>query len=164
MRKIKIRPNTNGDSRVAKEVPTYTQFQVANKDHIYEVSNLMNVFASELSDRGNLHDYTKVSEPYSSMFYRDLCNTIEGRMDFFDGSWSKLHYETLERHHLNRHCPEDVNLFDVIEMLCDCVCAGAARSGSKDKIYDPVISQEILVKAVNNTIQLLKDSIEIVED
>ena len=162
MRKVRIVPNTDGDSRVAKKVPTFEEFMKSNRLHKSDVEDLMKSFAQELSLHGENHDFTKVKEPYASMFYRDLCNTIEGKMDFFDGEWSKLHYEELERHHLNRHAPEDVNLFDVIEMLCDCVCAGAARSGSADKIYDPDIPEEVLVKAVQNTIKLLKDSVEIV--
>ena len=162
MRKVEITPNTNGDSRVAKQAPTFEEFMKANQSHISEVRNMANAFAQHLVWTADSHDFTKVVEPYASMFYRDLCNTIEGKMDFFDGEWSKLHYEELERHHLNRHAPEDVNLFDVIEMLCDCVCAGAARSGSADKIYDPDIPEDVLVKAVQNTIKLLKDSVEIV--
>ena len=94
------------------------------------------------------------------VFYRDMCAVLEGRMDFFDGEWSKLHYEELERHHLKRFCPEDVNLFDVIEMLCDCVCAGMARSGD---IYDIDIPADILTKAVSNTVELMKQQIEVVD-
>lgn len=82
-----------------------------------------------------------------------MCNTIEGRIDFFDGEWSRLHYIELERHHLDRFCPEDVNLIDVIEMICDCVVAGKARSGD---VYDINISDTILQKAVKNTVETLK--------
>lgn len=163
MRTIQIQPNTNGDSRVATHVPTFGEFMNANQSHIQDVKNMMRVFAEELQLTADSHDFTKVTEPYASMFYRDLCNTIEGKMEFFDGEWSTIHYEELERHHLNRCCPEDVSLFDVIEMLCDCVCAGAARSGSTNQIYDPIIPESVLVKAVQNTIKLLKDSIEIVK-
>ena len=161
MRTVEIKPDTNGDSRVASKVPTFEEFMKANQSHISDVKDMTNAFAQELVFRIDSHDHTKVTEPYCSMFYRDLCNTIEGRMKFFDGEWSKIHYEELERHHLNRFCPEDVDIFDVIEMIIDCVCAGAARSGSKDKIYDPVIPEEILTKAVKNTVEYLKDNIEI---
>lgn len=81
-------------------------------------------------------------------------------MDFFDGEWSKIHYEVLERHHLKRHCPDDVNMLDVIEMICDCVAAGMARSG---EVYDVDIPAEVLTKAVKNTVDLLKREIEVVE-
>ena len=156
MRPIKIKPNKNGDSRVADHVPTIEEFSYANRSHKDDVENLMGVFADDIEARGRDHDWTKVKEPYRSMFYRDMCNTIEGRIDFFNGEWSKLHYEKLERHHLNRHCPEDVNLIDVIEMLCDCVVAGKARSGD---VYDITISDTVLQNAVKNTVELLKSHV-----
>ena len=81
-------------------------------------------------------------------------------MNFFDGEWSKLHYQELERHHLKRNCPDDVNLFDVIEMLCDCVAAGMARSGD---VYDVDIPSEVLVKAVSNTSKWLQSRIMVIE-
>lgn len=153
---IKIKPNKNGDSRVADHVPTIEEFSYANRLHKDDVENLMGEFADDIKARGLEHDWTKVKEPYRSMFYRDMCNTIEGRIDFLNGEWSKLHYEKLERHHLNRHCPEDVNLIDVIEMLCDCVVAGKARSGD---VYDITISDTVLQNAIKNTVELLKSHV-----
>ena len=157
---IEIKKHTEGDSRVAKESPTFADFMTANYEHIEDVRNLAEFFASGLIKRAKIHDWTKIKEPYRSMFYRDLCGTIEGRMDFFDGKWSKLHYEELERHHLKRHCPDDVNLIDVIEMVCDCVAAGMARSG---EIYDIDISPDVLTKAVENTAKLLAEECKVVE-
>lgn len=157
---IKINRHTEGDTRVAKEIPTMTDFHSANYDHVEDVKKLARFFSGELVNRVQKHDWTKLDEPYRSMFYRDLCAVMEGRMDFFDGEWSRLHYNELERHHLNRHCPDDVNMFDVIEMICDCVAAGMARSG---EIYDIDIPTDILTKAVKNTVELLKKHIEVVE-
>ena len=157
---IKIKKHTEGDSRVAKEIPTFWAFVDANRDHIKDVRELSSFFATELTKRVAHHDWTKVEEPYESMFYRDLCAVLEGRMDFFDGEWSKLHYNELERHHLKRHCPDDVNMFDVIEMICDCVAAGMARNGD---VYDVNIPEEVLTKAVKNTVELLKEQIQVVE-
>jgi len=157
---IKIKKHTEGDSRVAKEIPTVADFNEANRDHIEDVKRLARFFSGELVDRVLRHDWTKVEEPYRSMFYRDLCGVIEGRMDFFDGKWSQLHYEKLERHHLTRHCPDDVTMLDVIEMICDCVAAGMARSGN---VYDIDIHSDVLQKAVKNTVDLLKEEIEVVD-
>lgn len=78
-----------------------------------------------------------------------------------DGEWAKLHYEELERHHLRRYCPEDVTLIDVIEMLCDCVAAGMARSG---EVYDVDISADVLLKATKNTVEMLKNSVTVVDE
>ena len=93
------------------------------------------------------------------MFYRDMCNTIEGRMKFEDGEWSKFHYAT-ERHHLLRNVPDDVNLIDVIEMIADCVCAGMARSG---EVRPLEIDESILMKAIDNTVKLMAESVELLE-
>ena len=103
-----------------------------------------------INDAGKKHDWTKTHEPYRSNFYRDLCNTIEGRIKFEDGQWNKDHY-ALERHHLLERCPDDVNLIDVIEMICDCVCAGMARSG---EVRDLEISEDILAGAGGGGSQL----------
>ena len=156
---IQIKKHTEGDSRVAKELPTFTDFDNANLDHRNDVTNLISEFIHILSTKSSKHDWTKIKEPYRSMFYRDLCATLEGRMNFMDGEWANIHYNELERHHLKQRCPDDVDLFDVIEMICDCVAAGMARSGD---VYDVDIPAEVLTKAVANTVELLKDQIEVV--
>ena len=118
----------------------------------------MSAFADEIKYRALSHDWSKRIEPHKSVFYRDLCNTIEGRMNFDDGEWCKFHYDN-ERHHLLRRCPDDVNLIDVLEMICDCVCAGMARSGY---VRDLEINAEILDRAVRNTVTLLENAVELV--
>ena len=159
MKKVKIERNTNGDSRVAKSVPDFYKFVDANNLHRADVKAMMNALAEEIQLAGKNHDWTKAEEPYRSNFYRDLCNTIEGRIEFKDGQWNKDHY-TLERHHLLERCPDDVNLIDVLEMICDCVCAGMARSG---EVRDLEISEDILLKAVRNTVEMCKEAV-VLED
>lgn len=154
---IKIKKNTNGDTRVANKVPTMTEFCEANCDHCKDVKVTMYEIASRIRDRGISHDWTKSTEPYMSMFYRDLCDTISGKMKFEDGEWGKEHY-MLERHHLNSRVPDDVNLIDVLEMIADCVCAGMARSGSVRPIE---IDSDVLQKAVKNTADMIESWIEI---
>ena len=155
MNRIIIKRNTNGDTRVAKKIPTFYEFLDANTSHIEDVKNMMGAIAHVISDAGRKHDWTKIKEPYRSNFYRDLCNTIEGRIKFEDGQWNEDHY-ALERHHLLKRCPDDVNLIDVIEMICDCVCAGMARSG---EVRDLKISEDILIKAVKNTVEMCKEAV-----
>lgn len=158
--KVIIERNTNGDSRVAKNCPTFYSFQDANDAHIKDVQNITKNMAKYITYRGEEHDWSKVLDPYMSLFYRELCNTIEGKMDFMDGEWAKLHYEEFERHHLLRHVPDDVNLFDVLEMIADCVAAGLARSG---EVRPLEIDNEILTKAMNNTVKLVESWCEIKE-
>ena len=161
MRTIKIQKNSLGDTRTATRVPTFWEFNDANTMHVTDVKNMMHAIALDLEDRGANHDFTKKDEPHRSLFYRELCAKIEGKMEnFVDGEWYPMHCQT-ERHHLNERCPDDVNLIDVIEMICDCVCAGMARSGEVRPIEIP---SEVLQKAVVNTVETCKASVDLVDD
>lgn len=156
MKPIEIKKNSIGDTRTATRVPTFEEFREANAEHKSDVSRMMSSIAECINKAGRHHDDTKVSEPERSLFYRELCAKIEGKIDSFtDGEWYPIHCKT-ERHHLNEHCPDDVNLIDVLEMICDCVCAGMARSGS---VYPVTIPNEILQKAVENTVNMCIDSV-----
>jgi len=153
--RVFIKRNRNGDTRTADHAPTIEEFDTANSMHRCDVYNMMKAVADEIIRRGDSHDHTKIEEPYRTEFYKDLTATIEGRMNFEDGKWYPEHCK-MERHHLNRYCPDDVDLIDVIEMLCDCVCAGLARSGE----YVPVeLSPDILTKALKNTEKMLINAV-----
>ena len=158
---VKIKKNTNGDSRVADHVPTINEFDIANASHVEDVKNLINEFCKILKIKSSEHDWTKRRDPYRSMFYRDLCATLEGRLpDFMEGEWAQQHYYQNERHHLAVYARPDVDMFDVIEMICDCVAAGMARSG---EVFDVEIPDGVLQRAVNNTVEILKGEVEVVE-
>lgn len=161
MKKVKIKRSTCGDTRTATSTPTFFEFNDSNRMHQGDVEEMMTALATELRNAGANHDFTKTKEPHRSLFYRELCAKIEGKTDSFtDGEWYPMHCKT-ERHHLNEHCPEDVNLIDVIEMICDCVCAGMARTG----VFRPIeISSEILQRAVENTAKMCVDAVEIEEE
>ena len=155
---IVIHKNTNGDSRVAKKEPTINEFRYANEEHIGDVIKIMAVVCEQLKNQARRHDWTKTEEPYQTMFYNDLCKTIRGEMNFIDGEWAHQHYDILERHHLSKNAPDDVNMFDVMEMLCDCAVAGKARN--ENEIYYPTVSDEVLQKAFRNTFDILVNAIE----
>lgn len=157
---VKIKRHTAGDTRVADSVPTITEFKEANTSHISDVIQLMKIITDKLSYAAIRHDYTKTEEPFASLFYRDLCSTIEGGPDFEESEWYNLHCKVYERHHLNTDIPRDVNLIDVLEMICDCVASSAARTG---EISDVDIPAEILMQAVDNTVRLLEANILIEE-
>lgn len=145
--------NTKGDSRTAGTVPALDEFIKANEQHQTDVGNAMRSFADILMNRSDNHDWTKVNDPVlRAMFYKDLCAAVRGEKNFVDGEWYKLHCQ-LERHHLDQNCPDDVTLVDVIEMICDVVCARAARNpGSK---LDVRVDQWILKKAFDNTVAMM---------
>ena len=157
---VKMERNCLGDTRTATHMPTREEFREANWSHKDDVLNLAVAFATELRSRVGNHDWTKVQAPYDEMFYELMKSTIEDGADFMDGEWARLHFDVLERHHLSRHCPSDVTLFDVLEMLFDCVSAGMTRSGS---VYPIEISNEILQKAVSNTVDYLVKHIEVAD-
>ena len=161
MEKVKIKQNKLGDTRTATKIPTFSEFVDSNNLHRRDVKELMDTISIVIGMRGRKHDITKIEEPYKSLFYRELCAKIEGKIDdFTKGEWYPMHCKT-ERHHLNEYCPCDVNLIDVIEMICDCVCAGLARSGN---VYPIEISHEILQKAIQNTVQMCIDAVEVVTE
>lgn len=70
-----------------------------------------------------------------------------------------MDYDILERHHLAKNAPDDVNMFDVMEMLCDCAVAGKARN--EMDVYYPTVSDEVLQKAFRNTFDILVNAIEV---
>jgi len=120
--------------------------------HITDVDKVMQYFSDELIEKGKNHDFLKKTR--SDEFYDSL---ISGKIK--DSKWYQDHI-TKERHHLKSHVPDDVNLIDVLEYLGDCVVAGLSRSGD---IYDIDPSDKLLRKAFDNTVELLKKEIKVVE-
>lgn len=158
MSKILVYKNPNGDTRTAGKDVTFEQFQKANESHIQDVYTIMDTLALMVATAGWNHDYTKKYE--EEQFYKDFMSTINNGTNFIESDWYK-HHITEERHHLFSRCPDDVNLVDVLEMIADCVCAGLARSG---EIRDLEIDSDILNRAVRNTVKMIVDWIEVVEE
>ena len=160
MEKVFIKKNTLGDTRTAERMPTRYEFNESNSSHIDDVKRLTESFCDEMITRISHHDWTKVSEPFASWVYDDMKANIEdGKKPFTDMEWYKLHVNA-ERHHLNDRVPEDVDLIDVVERLVDCVSAGMARSGS---VYDVTVPDDVLRKAVANTVLKMINAVEVEE-
>lgn len=155
--KVTIYKNPNGDSRTAVGDVSFEEFLRANDAHINEVIDLMKFLANSIEFAGNNHDITKLIN--DRQFYKEFNDARNGKIDFTNGSWYQTHIKA-ERHHLNSHCPEDVTLIDVLEMIADNVAAGLARSG---EVRPVEIGSDILQKAVANTVKLLEDSCEVRE-
>ena len=157
MKRLKIYKNPNGDTRTAPKDVTYEQFQKANDMHIRDVSLIMYYLSSLIREQGESHDYTKkTAEPE---FYKNFLSTINEGTNFVEDKWYR-HHINMERHHLLSRCPDDVDLIDVLEMIVDCTCAGLARSG---EVRDLEISTDILERAVQNTVKLIVDHVEVRE-
>ena len=158
MEKIEIRKNPYGDSRTAPKDTDFISFSKATDWHRSDVRKVMVCIADMIKEAGKNHDWTKTGE-YEIEFFRDFKAALDGKQDFIDGTWWPMHV-TAERHHLLAHCPDDVNLVDVLEMIADCTLAGLTRSGTVRPVE---IDSEILKKAVDNTVELIKNNVELVE-
>lgn len=149
---IKVHKAVNADSRSANSEFNEENLLKDTKSHINDVSKGMDFIAVQLMNRGEKHDHTKVKN--MNQFYEALKS---GKIK--DSFWYQMHI-TEERHHLKSNTPDDVNLIDVIEHIVDCTMAGMTRSGT---VYDVDLSAELLMKAVANTVEMLKNNIEVIE-
>lgn len=113
----------------------------------------LDFFKEKLVESSQNHDTDKITDIDS--FHADF---VTG---FTQTGWWDRHRK-LNRHHLVQPdgIPDDVNLIDVLDFIADCVMAGMARSGS---VYPLNLPPELLEKAFQNTISLLKQQV-ILED
>jgi hypothetical protein len=120
-------------------------------DHIEDVRDAMSYFGNMLLIASIKHDADKLSS--IGQFHADFLT------GFKEHSWWDNH-KKITRHHLldDAGLPADVNLVDVLEMICDCVMAGMARSGS---VYPLNIKPEVLMNAFQNTVELLKANVKV---
>lgn len=154
---VKIVKCPHGDSRTADTKVTFEQFMEANRLHMRDVSQLMYKLSRVIDLTGKGHDFSKVT--MEEEFYDNFIDTLHNGTDFVSNTWYQKHIAE-ERHHLLSRCPEDVNLIDVLEMIVDCVAAGRARSGELRPIE---LNQDILNRAVQNTVKLVDSMVEVVE-
>ena len=156
MEKIKILRSPSADTRTANHLITEEELRLSTRMHIDDVHTALDVLADMLMQRGREHDFTK--SVYFLEFFKQFHEAQK------TGVWGKGWYDEIhiikERHHLKDNCPADVNLIDVLEMLCDCVMAGLARTG---KYRDEEPDAEMLVRAYKNTVKLLVENTEVVD-
>jgi hypothetical protein len=121
--------------------------------HIDDVKKGIEFMCDTLLRSVHRHDHDKISD--IDGFHRDF---VTG---FKEHQWFDNHIQ-VNRHHLGypEAVPEDVDLLDIIEMVVDCTMAGMGRS---DEIYPIEIPNEVLQRAVNNTMLRLKSEIIIKE-
>ena len=156
--KIIIKKNPNGDTRTAKGEVSFEEFAHANDMHINDVKNIMDFYADLCKYNGENHDFTK--KKYEKQFYDEFVYSRMNNVKFTESEWYKNHIKE-ERHHINSFVHNDVDLFDVLEMIADCTSAGLARSGDVREI---TIDKDVLYKAFQNTCKLTKDMCKLVEE
>lgn len=149
---ITIKPSPTADTRTC-DFTTVTKETLleSSRQHIQDVRMALGHFAWMLDMAASNHDPDKITD-------------INGfHADFLTGfkvtEWWDRHRK-LNRHHLTAAdgVPEDVNLIDVLDFISDCVMAGMARSGS---VYPLHLSPELLERAFQNTVELLKRNVTV---
>ena len=152
---ITIKSSKTADTRTcdASKV-TKEQLLKSSEQHREDVAKGFEFFADMMTEQAWQHDWDKLIGIDS--FHSDF---ITG---FKEHSWWDNHRK-VNRHHLlaKDGVPEDVNLIDVLDMIIDCVMAGMGRSGS---VYPIKIDPKVLMDAFNNTVDLLKNNVEVVKN
>jgi len=144
---ITIQKSPTADTRTCDFASVSKETLLASsKQHIHDVHEALQFFSRRIAVAMLAHDTDKLTD-------------IDGfHADFVTGftvtAWWDRH-RTLNRHHLQQEdgIPADVNLIDVLDFIADCVMAGMARSGS---VYPLQLSPELLERAFQNTVELLK--------
>lgn len=122
--------------------------------HMDNVADGMDFFATKILDAGMAHDYTKMT------MFDEYHEAVEsGKKN--KSEWYQKHKE-LERHHIVEQEYNDVTLIDVLEYISDCVMAGSVRSNDPQAI-NIKISDAILQKAFQNTLEMLKKEVIVKE-
>ncbi len=151
---INIKPSPTADTRTCDFANTSKETLLASShQHIADVREGLRYFQSVLAKAAENHDTDKITD--IDGFHRDF---VTG---FKQTEWWDKH-RVLNRHHLNMSdgVRDDVNLIDVMDFIVDCVMAGMARSGS---VYPLELSPELLEKAFQNTVDLMKRNVQVVK-
>lgn len=149
---ILIKKSPTADTRTC-DVTKVTRSELlhSSEQHIHDVIQALDFFIMQIEIARSVHDYDKIEN--IDQFYADFVTKFQ------QTTWWDNHRK-IHRHHLNHAdgVPPDVNLVDVMEYISDCVMAGMARSGS---VYDITLPNEVLVRAFQNTIELLKKNVKV---
>lgn len=137
--------------------------------HIERVRNFLNACVVELLKRGELHDQTKLESPEVEVFAEytpKLAGSTYGS-DEYKGFLEAIQ-PALQHHYAhNRHHPEhhehgvnDMNLFDIVEMLCDWKAASERHNDGNIKKSIEINTDRFglspqLVRILENTAALL---------
>lgn len=151
---IEIKKSATADTRSCdyKNV-TKEQLLLSSKQHINDIEKGAKFFSDMIEFSAMIHDHDKIWN--IDQFHEDF---ITG---FKQTIWWDNHRQ-VNRHHLLAPdgVPDDVNLIDVLDMIIDCVMAGLARTGH---VYPLEIDPDVLMRAFNNTVELLKENVKVVE-
>mgnify|MGYP006928565117 CR=1 FL=1 len=113
------------------------------KEHIQNIQRVAKLLVDDLTKRIEDHDKSKLSDPEKSCYdkYIPLLKTAKYGTKEYYSVRSNMQKEGLDHHYaVNRHHPEhfshgidDMNLVDMIEMLCDWYAASLKSDTSFEK-------------------------------
>lgn len=152
---ITIQKSETADTRSCDSSKvTKPQLIKSTLQHMGDVGKGLKFFRDMLEKSAQHHDIDKLTS--IDQFHHDFLT------GFKETTWWDKHRK-INRHHISQKdgVPEDVNLVDVIEYITDCVMAGMARTG---KVYKLELPDELLQKAFENTVELLKSQVTVEED
>jgi hypothetical protein len=152
--KITIGKSQTADTRTCDwSKVTREQLLRSSIQHKGDIAQALGLFQLMLTEASTRHDFDKLSA--IGHFHADFAT------GFKETGWWDNHRK-VNRHHLTESdgIPEDVNLIDVLDHIADCVMSGLARSGS---VYELHLPDEMLQRAFQNTVTLLKSSVEVAE-
>ena len=151
---IQIRQSETADTRTCDYARVSKETLLASShQHIADVRQALQFFSGKIATALLDHDADKLTD--IDGFHRDF---VTG---FAQTEWWDRH-RRLNRHHLADvdGIPADVNLIDVLDFIADCVMAGMARSGS---VYPLALPPELLERAFQNTVEMLKREVQVRE-
>ena len=150
---INIGKSATADTRTCDYANTSKETLLASSvQHIGDVGQALAFFGALITAQAVKHDTDKLTD--IDGFHRDFLT------GFKQTEWWDAHRK-LNRHHLQQEdgIPADVNLIDVLDFIADCVMAGMARSGS---VYPLHLPPELLERAFQNTVELLKQQVQVI--
>ena len=151
---IKIQPSPTADTRTCDYANTSKEtLYASSRQHINDVRRALDFFMARICEAGQNHDPDKLTD--IDGFHADFITGFQQT-----GWWDR--HRRMNRHHLTQEdgIPDDVNLIDVLDFIADCVMAGMARSGS---VYPLNLPPELLERAFQNTVELLKAQVVVAE-
>jgi hypothetical protein len=152
--KIQIKESKTADTRTCDVSQVTKDTLLASSiQHIEDVRKGFDFIIHMLEEARYLHDFTKITN--IDEFYSDF------KTKFATQDWYTMHKQ-VERHHIS--APDgvrpNVNIIDLLEFIIDGVMAGMARSGAYRK---EEISNELLRKCFDNTVDLILNQVEVVK-
>jgi hypothetical protein len=149
---IKIQKSPTADTRTCDYTNVSRETLYASSEqHIRDVQQGLSLFSMKLMEAAQRHDFDKLTD--IATFHADFVTGFKQTL------WWDTH-RRINRHHLTQDdgVRDDVNLIDVLDFIADCVMAGMARSGS---VYQLKLSPELLERAFQNTVTMLKQQVVI---